>query len=1315
MTKNLESSQLRSDTAHLQARSALALLLIVLLGTTSVDTLFELDLFNLLTISTAITLVSTLVALLAALLYRSADARAHLAADTLLMLLMLGGVALIYREPLSATIWLPLLLVTPVVVFRHRSALFLLTLLGVSGVLTYALAVPANVEDPIGIGLLILSPLCGVMLYRLLQSEDRLAWIKRSFVPSTLLLASLSLLAALVPNSLVVNKVPAVLAFFIFLITGLLAQRRGENEWVRAGLSLLLLIFYSIVIQLTGGQQAPGVFLVILWLFTLLPVGQAILLSAAAIIATLAGVSDQIQGLRHPTTNQLIVVSGLFSILLYSLFTIYSNQRLINRHMITTFLSAALVVVPVLMLLDFQSTQRMLNGELNVDWYFSKLFVGLVVTWLVARLISAWRAQLRLEEELAITNTARNWALKATETVVLELNLETGFADFLGGKGNWGETYLHKPLMTMFAEFLRPADYEAFRQLQQQPYEVGEFSVQDPNTSQSAMIARFSFSQSYLRDGQWYQMLYRQDISELRRLQLEAQSALAKLESLTEALEIGLFEHELATGKYAVNSSWRKLRDLPQELYPEMDFEIALQGLPSTEHERHLQFVKKVHAEGGLHSTVQRFTHRDGSDVWLKLVVKPIYLNGVMIKVVGCNIDVTEDIAQKKALEQLNKQQQILVKELKDELITNHLMGRVAGLGRFVYDPREKSLELSAEAMDLLGVPYKRAQMSDLIDRCSDKDAHSMVSFANRIGLLSINYISREDVEAGRVKTTMRGSQIESEPVELVDNRGRSTWVKLTAASYQLDNEPVDVVGCVLDVTDEAREQRKSEDRFYELKKAAEAANIHVYEENLTTNEGMLITDPTRYPTGTSTPLVGKQLTELVPPDYHIELERFYEAVGYIAEFPVDLPSASGRVWFKQQVVRRFKRGGADRAVVIAIDVTSEHQIKALLESSLNESEALIREMREQRERQRRMFAVIGHELRTPAATLRMLLDDQSVAALSPHGPEIDDVTNHLLAVLDDLRSVVRPEGSEIGEISEDSPEKLFQRALGPLKALFAEHRLNTHINTSKVHYTELTGNYQALRQIITNLAKNSALYSGASDLWITASTRALEDERIMLEVRVEDNGKGIDAEVVDKLFGAFSRGESDKDGTGLGLFISRDLARKMGGDVSYSEREGGGACFELTALLRLPGARAFEQAPERVISEDLLQGKRVLVAEDNKMLQMLTRKLIEKLGAEVEVAENGMVALERAEVADFDLVMSDIFMPEMDGYTLARSLRKRDARLPIIGVSAATIGEETDQMLASGADRVIAKPLSVEALLQAYADILQERMVLRD
>lgn len=150
-----------------------------------------------------------------------------------------------------------------------------------------------------------------------------------------------------------------------------------------------------------------------------------------------------------------------------------------------------------------------------------------------------------------------------------------------------------------------------------------------------------------------------------------------------------------------------------------------------------------------------------------------------------------------------------------------------------------------------------------------------------------------------------------------------------------------------------------------------------------------------------------------------------------------------------------------------------------------------------------------------------------------------------------------------------------------------------------------------------------------------------------------------------------------------------------MGGDIHYETSDQGGAEFVIDLVVNLSDSG--NKSSELV--ENLLEGKRVLIAEDNSVIQMLTAKILKKQGATVVINSDGQQALEAYADGGFDLVMSDIFMPELDGYGLVKGLRERGYTGPIVGLTAATNGAETDLMLEAGADIVISKPIEVEKL----------------
>lgn len=689
------------------------------------------------------------------------------------------------------------------------------------------------------------------------------------------------------------------------------------------------------------------------------------------------------------------------------------------------------------------------------------------------------------------------------------------------------------------------------------------------------------------------------------------------------------------------------------------------------------------------------------------------------------------------------------VKSLNSQLLTVNLLSNEAQVAWWTFDQESKHLDCSPILGALFGLSTDIERVtcfSQLGVHLSREDQSRLNAFDSKLLSLLPVEVTSTQIARREIPKSLIGSKAETPTLKVRLTNERSRWVKLIGVSYCIDSGSKKVYGCLIDTTDEVLALEKSELRAIELKNAAEASNIHVFVEDLALNSGMFVTSPSLYPTGTGSPLLGRALYAAVPNAFHDEIRKCYAHEGYVAEFPIELPHLEHPFWVRQQVVRRFNRGEQSFAVVVAVDVSDSHLANAKLQTSLQESQTLVTELEMQRERQRQMFAIIGHELRTPAASLHMLLEDQGVRELKPHGVVIYDTSLHLISVLDDLRSVVQPEGSDIGEIVSDTLPHLFDRALTPLKPLIEDSRLHLEISLSGDSDRLICGNFQALRQILTNLVKNAALYSGGKNIWVSAHTSPIDSQQVSVRLSVEDDGRGIPSDLQAEMFSAFTRGDSKKDGTGLGLFICKDLTQKMGGELSYSSRSGGGACFviniafeafdaftsdpvsqssalthelylhgqlqvsvndeELSASA-MPTDRATiipSDTPQQPVQRSLLDGKSVLVAEDNPMIQMLTRKLLENLGAEVEVADNGLIALDLIKERSFDLVLSDIFMPELDGYGLCKAIRSLNLNLPIIGVTAATIGEEVDKMIAAGASQVISKPINASALLAALA-----------
>lgn len=404
----------------------------------------------------------------------------------------------------------------------------------------------------------------------------------------------------------------------------------------------------------------------------------------------------------------------------------------------------------------------------------------------------------------------------------------------------------------------------------------------------------------------------------------------------------------------------------------------------------------------------------------------------------------------------------------------------------------------------------------------------------------------------------------------------------------------------------------------------------------------------------------------------------------------------------------------------------SEHiveieQHESALENTVAGLKDTEKKLRAEKAKQAQLFAIIGHELRTPASALQMLLHDQGIENLQPHGRLIDDTVKHLLNVLDDMRIVTQPDlVLESPEVKGQVPSIVVD-CLHLVHRLAAERGLEIQLHVSDEARASCILRAQLLRQIVLNLVKNCALHAKASRLNIRID--AIDrDDSLLFMLMFSDNGRGIRPDHQDRIFEAFERSDSESDGTGLGLHISRTFARNIfKGDLTYRDNDGGGAVFTLTAEFP-KRSQTFEEAQVRQLQieqSNVLQGLKILFAEDSVVLRMMTTKQLEKQGVEVIAAADGREALRRAEDEHFDLLLTDIFMPEIDGYELTRVIRERGFSGPVVGVSAAVMGEEVDALKRAGANQVLSKPLAMDKLkafvaaqikLSAIPDVAQAR-----
>ena len=268
-------------------------------------------------------------------------------------------------------------------------------------------------------------------------------------------------------------------------------------------------------------------------------------------------------------------------------------------------------------------------------------------------------------------------------------------------------------------------------------------------------------------------------------------------------------------------------------------------------------------------------------------------------------------------------------------------------------------------------------------------------------------------------------------------------------------------------------------------------------------------------------------------------------------------------------------------------------------------------------------------------------------------------------------------------------------------------NKLSLDINLARDLPRVIQVNRMALDRILSNLLSNAIKYAG--HIGVQLEVDLIKDDA--LRIRISDDGPGFSDEALAKLFQFAGRPDSNsKPGTGVGLHIAKDLADKIGGQLGVSNTKNGGAVASLT----LPVAAWKPTHLAGDLDEGLpdLQGAKILVAEDNETNQLLTSQMLDTLGAEFEVAPDGVEALNWLEREDFDLALIDIEMPRLNGIDTIRAIRAgpgRQANMPLVALTAYVLKSNRNAIYAAGADGIIAKPImSIETFGHAIREHLK-------
>ncbi len=417
------------------------------------------------------------------------------------------------------------------------------------------------------------------------------------------------------------------------------------------------------------------------------------------------------------------------------------------------------------------------------------------------------------------------------------------------------------------------------------------------------------------------------------------------------------------------------------------------------------------------------------------------------------------------------------------------------------------------------------------------------------------------------------------------------------------------------------------------------------------------------------------------------------------------------------------EHGNIERYLSVRTDITARKRMELELLESNKLAMASNRAKSE-------FLANMSHEIRTPMTAILGYADllgdpDLSAGERAQHVSTIRHNGEHLLTIINDILDISK---IEAGKMSAECIPVDPRRVLLEAESLMRIKSTSKGITLDIVQETPLPATIQSdpvrLRQILVNLVGNAIKFTELGGVTIRASLDNTKPSGPCLRFAIEDTGIGMTQEQIGQLFGAFHQADSSTTrkygGSGLGLRISKSLAEILGGTVIVTSTPGKGSTFAVTIAtgnlegvpLLEPGVLQISESVAKPTSPDasaLLAGMRVFLAEDGPDNQRLIAFHLKKAGAIVTVFENGKLALDAlisstTQTPMFpspcDLLLTDMQMPVMDGYTLASTLRARGFGLPIVALTAHAMDGDAKKCLKAGCDAYASKPIDKVALI---------------
>jgi PAS domain S-box-containing protein len=456
--------------------------------------------------------------------------------------------------------------------------------------------------------------------------------------------------------------------------------------------------------------------------------------------------------------------------------------------------------------------------------------------------------------------------------------------------------------------------------------------------------------------------------------------------------------------------------------------------------------------------------------------------------------------------------------------------------------------------------------------------------------------------------------------------------------------------------------------------------------------------------------LIGKHYSEFVTPDYVPVLEAFYkqQMEERIADTYIEFKgiTRTGEVKWVGQNVHMFMEGKQVKGFqTVARDITERKKVEEELIYAKQEAE---RSMRAKEQ----FLSVMSHEIRTPLNAVigltHLLLEENPLPEQVEQLNAIKFSADNLMFIINDILDFSKIEsGKIIFENIDFSLPEIYKGIYQSLNFKAAEKNIRLQFHFDENMPARLMGDPIRLNQILLNLVSNAVKFTDNGYVKVTAKICSQTKDKLTLEFKVTDTGIGISEDNIATIFESFTQASSETTrkfgGTGLGLTITKRLVELQGGKIFVRSKIGMGSEFTFRLAFGISNRQADQdkKTSDRKPAENL-EDLHILLVEDNKMNQLVAGKFLKRWGATIDVAENGMEAINMLEEKEYHLVLMDLQMPHMDGYAASRFIRSNMPHLkniPILALTASALLDIRRNVLDAGMNDYITKPFDPQEL----------------